>query len=413
MPPDRLAAVLAAGQQHLAATGAPPRFGPGSGFLYMVTKRMVVNGVDQGPALHMIKETNHNDTWNAPGGKTSKRDHSAMHAALREYGEEVGSDWRKLANDHGRFELRRLTYIPKANENWLLLVDMDAHEAELLLYGKNRTVDERMNKYLSSETGGYAFVPIANLLLINTNTGEFQLDKYVVKLRSIWQTVKNVAKIAKILNVPVPAQPVPPAAAAPAAPPALALPALAPTAAPGTRELHGILLMITPPSHLMHGDVKKADDSQRMWGGLHITLVGFAMRRAIAKQFGNTPLYKNEETHNASLKDFVELAADTMRQNGPWHPKNISADHKGRPQLHVDSHYLKQLETGAKITGFAKVKKGSEAHISIGNVKYTKDVLTAVKHPDTRWTLGVAVLHTKGNYNQVVALTDAKPIWPQ
>lgn len=390
----------------------PPRFGPGSGFLYVVTKRMVVNGVDQGPALHMIKETNHNNTWNAPGGQTDKSDHSAMHAALREYGEEVGSDWRKLANDHGHFELRRLTYIPKASENWLLLVDMDAHEAELLLYGKNRTVDERMNKYLSSETGGYAFVPIANLLLINTKTGEFQLDKYVVKLRSIWQTVKNVAKIAKILSVPVPNQPAPPAAAPPAAPPAAAPATLAPTAVPGTRELHGILLMITPPSHLMHGDVKKAVDSQRMWGGLHITLVGFAMRRAIARRFGNTPLYQNEETHNASLKDFVELAANTMRQNGPWHPKNISADHKGRPQLHVDSYYLKELETGARAAGFAKVKKAREAHISIGNVKYTKDVITAVTHQDTRWTLGVAVLHTKGNYNQVVALSDAKSIWP-
>jgi hypothetical protein len=390
----------------------PPRFGPGSGFLYVVTKRMVVNGVDQGPALHMVKETKWNNTWNAPGGQTDKSDHSAMHAALREYGEEVGSDWRKLANDHGHFELRRLSYIPKAKENWLLLVDMDAHEAELLLYGKNRTVDGRMNKYLSSETGGYAFVPIANLLLINTKTGEFQLDKYVVKLRSIEQTVKNVAKIAKILSIPVPNQPAPPAAAAPAAPPAAAPAALAPTPVPGTRELHGILLMITPPSHLMHGDVKKAVDSQRMWGGLHITLVGFAMRRAIARRFGNTPLYQNEETHNASLKDFVELAANTMRQNGPWHPKNISADHKGRPQLHVDSYYLRELETAAKAAGFAKVKKAREAHISIGNVKYTKDVITAVTHQDTRWTLGVAVLHTKGNYNQVVALSDAKSIWP-
>ena len=94
------------------STGAPPAHGPGSGFLYIVTKSLMVQGTDQGPGVLLVQEYmpggQRHHKWGPPGGKSDATDHSALHAALREFGEEVGADWRNLGNANTNFRFVRL-----------------------------------------------------------------------------------------------------------------------------------------------------------------------------------------------------------------------------------------------------------------------------------------------------------------
>lgn len=171
-------------------TGAPPRYGPGSGFLYVVTKSLVVGGKDQGPGVLLVQEYmpggSRHLKWGPPGGQSDKTDHSALHAALREFGEEVGVDWRNLGNANTDFRFVRLQTdpvrlnkqtppIPTANESWMLFVDLDAQACENALFNADRStwrLGQRMNMPpksqrhggLAKETAGYAFVPLEALL---------------------------------------------------------------------------------------------------------------------------------------------------------------------------------------------------------------------------------------------------------
>ena len=69
------------------STGAPPRYGPGSGFLYIVTKSLMVKGRDQGPGVLLVQEYmpggRRHLKWGPPGGQSDKTDHSACSAEWR------------------------------------------------------------------------------------------------------------------------------------------------------------------------------------------------------------------------------------------------------------------------------------------------------------------------------------------
>jgi len=193
MPSDRLAVVLAAGQRRLAATGAPPPLGPGSGQLYFVVRSLLMpDGTDLGPAVllireHRPKDPRVHDTWGPPGGKTDATDHSPLHAALREFKEEVGKpiDLLALANLARRFHYVRLRPAPNASEAWMLFIDSDATTVENALFGEDRSgwnLWKRMRTQLSKEVSGYAFVPLDSLLQMD-GSGNINIGNHQRKLR--------------------------------------------------------------------------------------------------------------------------------------------------------------------------------------------------------------------------------------
>ena len=192
------------------STGAPPPMGPGSGQLFLVTRSLLMpNGVDLGPSVLQIRENRPKDpkvhnTFGPPGGKTDRTDHSPLHAALREFKEEVGVpiDLLRLANTAGRFCYARLRASPGANEAWMLFVDADANTVENVLFGEDRsgwTLYKRLNTPCSSEVAGYAFVAIDSL--INTDRGgSIKIGNNTVKLRTPGRTLAEVKAIRELLN---------------------------------------------------------------------------------------------------------------------------------------------------------------------------------------------------------------------
>mgnify|MGYP001349724081 CR=1 FL=1 len=184
------------------STGAPFR-GRGNGQLFLVVRSLLMkNNSDIGPAVLLIKETN-GGVWGPPGGKTDKEDLSVLHAAMREFGEELGTDWRNLANEAGVFQIVRLQSTPGSSEAWMMLVDLDASAAENTLFREDRSawpLRKRMKTPLSKETAGYAFVPLEALLNADTKSGAFRLGKYTETLRYAWRTRDEARKIATALN---------------------------------------------------------------------------------------------------------------------------------------------------------------------------------------------------------------------
>ena len=196
----------------VAPTGAPPPLGKGNGQLFLVVRSLPMpNGSDLGPAVLLIKETRPKDPhthlkWGPPGGETDKTDHSPLHAGLREFGEEMGgADWRNLANAAGLFQIARLDDQPKKNEPWMMLVNLDANQAENALFGEDRSswnLSRRMSTRLSKETVGYAFVPLAAILNMD-RSGNFQLGQHTEQLRYARLTMGEAVKImARLKQLP-------------------------------------------------------------------------------------------------------------------------------------------------------------------------------------------------------------------
>ena len=160
------------------------------------------NNSDIGPAVLLIKETR-GGVWGPPGGETDKEDHSVLHAAMREFGEELGTDWRNLANEAGTFQIVRLRPDPGRSEAWMMLVDLDASAAENALFREDRSawpLRKRMKTPLSKETAGYAFVPLEALIAADKQSGSFQLGNYTQKLRYVNHTRKEAKMIAITLK---------------------------------------------------------------------------------------------------------------------------------------------------------------------------------------------------------------------
>lgn len=188
-----------------APTGAPPLgVDDSNGQLFLVVRSLPMpNGSDLGPAVLLIKETRPKDPrthlkWGPPGGQADRTDHSVLHAGLREFGEEMGgADWRKLANAAGLFQIARLHRQPKKQEAWMMLVDLNANEAENALFGEDRSswnLRRRMTTQLSKETMGYAFVPLSAILKAD-RSGNFELGQYTEQLRYAKLTTTEASKI--------------------------------------------------------------------------------------------------------------------------------------------------------------------------------------------------------------------------
>ena len=167
-------------------TGAPPPLGPGNGQLYLVVRSFATPRGDVGPAVLLIDHAD-GSGWGPPGGLTNRTDHSPLHAALREFGEEVGADWRNLANAADYFQIVRVMPGPhERSEAWMMLVDLDAAAAEEALFRQDRsgwTLEKRMKTPLSTETSGYAFVTLDALMSADKKTGAFKLRNHTRKLR--------------------------------------------------------------------------------------------------------------------------------------------------------------------------------------------------------------------------------------
>jgi 8-oxo-dGTP pyrophosphatase MutT (NUDIX family) len=371
------------------------------------------DGTDAGPAAllireHRPKDPKIHDTWGPPGGKTDATDHSPLHAALREFKEEVGVpiDLLKLANLAGRFYYVRLRPTPDANEAWMLFIDSDAEIVENALFGQDRSgwnLWKRMNTKLSNEVSGYAFVSLDALLKMD-RSGNILIGNHQRKLRIPRYTIFAAKTIQNELA----------GLAAPA--PAAAGSSSTTSSASGTPfEQHGIHLRITPAPAAMNSDVQKAIDSQMdAWGGLHVTITGFALRQSLATLKQTNPAAKDCKVHGSGLADFVKTGTAILTQHGgPWRPTDFSM--KGK-MIGIKSDYLDQLEKAATGANLAKVKSAAEAHVSIGDAKYAPSVLAALKHKDTRWELGIAVTKwphcSKGAQVQFVRVKDSVQIWP-
>ena len=157
-----------------------------------------------GPAILMIKENS--GKWSVPGGVVDKSDKSMMHGGLREFNEEVGTDWRRLRNAAGRIDLIRLNSTPKppgGHESWLMKVDMDGQDVETLLWpGTNRhlwTAHAKMNQpKMTKETDGCIFVPMRELAkVMATPAAVPTIDGTPLTLRNVHWIQKALPKIAK------------------------------------------------------------------------------------------------------------------------------------------------------------------------------------------------------------------------
>lgn len=184
--------VLEAGIRHHGEqepTGAPPPLGSGSGRLWLVVPNMVDDSgtVVATYGVLMVKETHHGDTWSPPGGNTSSKDHSTLHAALREFREETGA----RSNPEGLVTSIAATcpaphscsaqYVRinprigeprRAHEDWALVLkgpkNLDTRLVETYLWGYDParaswTDAQKSTKHLSSETGGYIWMDLEGL----------------------------------------------------------------------------------------------------------------------------------------------------------------------------------------------------------------------------------------------------------
>ena len=183
-------------------TGAPPPLGPGTGFLFVVANSNVVKGTDLGKSVLLIKEKN-TGLWGPPGGQTDKTDHSPLHAAMREFSEEVGADWRRLANKAPQIAFVRIRPTvgapAKPNESWALFTNLSALDSESVLFADDRsgwTLTKRINHAGAKDSAGYAFIPVRDILKADKKTGEFAIGPYVVKLRDVRRTTEA------LLNMP-------------------------------------------------------------------------------------------------------------------------------------------------------------------------------------------------------------------
>lgn len=383
----------------MVSIGSPPPLGKGSGFLYLVVPQLRVNGTNRGPAVLMIKETFHNGTWGPPGGETDKTDHSPMYAALREFGEEVGADYRMLAKACSEFQLVRI-HVGKSgkNETWAMIVDLEAGACENALFKDNRThwkLSKRMHTHLSNETSGYAFVELSAILGADATTGEFAIGPYTSKLRLTRRTMQAAKKISTLPGI-------------------AAYPLVHPVPAPKIAliELYAIHLRITPDPNAINHDVKRAIDSQAVWGGLHITITGFAMRSAKCNTSAQTPRANMGcEVHGGSLDDFMNAGEKLLCTKGPWRPSDLRVD---GGQINVKSYYIMQLEQIATRTNLSKVKRANNAHVSVGNKSYAPAVLDAMKNPSTKWTIGICVIAvpqcSRSSIAQFVRIEDERVI---
>ena len=181
--------------------GAPPPLGKGSGFLLVVANSNVVKNTDLGKSVLLIKEKQ-SGLWGPPGGLTDKTDHSPLHAAMREFSEEVGADWRRLANKTGQIAFARVRPVPgtapSPNETWALYTKLSAQQVEAALFTDNRsgwTLTQRMNYMGSKDAAGYAFVSVNALSKVDMKTGDFKIGSHAVKLRDPKRTLQAVGNL--------------------------------------------------------------------------------------------------------------------------------------------------------------------------------------------------------------------------
>jgi ADP-ribose pyrophosphatase YjhB (NUDIX family) len=188
-----------------ASVGAPPPLGRGTGFLLVVTDSNVVGKsgrkTELGRSVLLIKEKR-GGLWGPPGGMTDKTDHSPLHSATREFSEEVGADWRSLANKASQLVFLRLRpelrQPPRADETWCLYTSLSAQDAEAALFPDNRsnwTLTNRMNYAGSKDAAGYAFVPVSALEKADKKTGEFRLGVHTAKLRDVRRTLEALTRL--------------------------------------------------------------------------------------------------------------------------------------------------------------------------------------------------------------------------
>ena len=168
-------------------------------------------------------------------------------------------------------------------------------------------------------------------------------------------------------------------------------------------ETHAIYVLIAPS--IKHGHVlKQVDASQSMWGGLHITVTGFALRKAVSDI---QKLLPHLDVHGGSLASTVASAGAAL--NG-WRPlaKNLTVHPN---HISVQSRALDQLSAACTAAGLARVTPPSKFHVSIGTAD-GNEVVKALLDPLTKWTLCVAVRHKAPNapaptgIDMVLRLTD-------
>ena len=180
----------------------------------------------------------------------------------------------------------------------------------------------------------------------------------------------------------------------------VAMPAQTPTETPA--ETHAVYVRITPG--YSNAEIKRAVDSQDKWGGLHMTITGFALRHS-----GAGPAHLAR--HGSSLSALVRREAAAI---GRWHPSQRSqlSLHQSNPtfsMVYVKSDFLDRLSAQCEHAGLARFRKPGQFRVSIGAADYAT-VTAMLLHPSTKYELCVAVYATPGR--KVVRIKDSQQLWP-
>ena len=162
---------------------------------------------------------------------------------------------------------------------------------------------------------------------------------------------------------------------------------------------------------------QKAIASQAKWGGLHITITGFALRQGLAHKWHSR---MNRRPHVGSLAEVVQSAGVHVKSLGGWHPSDgISADMwdaqqltrrtiaSGERAIFIRSSFLNEL---VKSAGKARHSKPLNSfHVTIGKADF-HSVEAMLLDPTTKYTLCVAVRRIPPDI--VVRYVDRVALWP-
>eukprot|EP00873_Tetraselmis_striata_P006943 jgi/Tetstr1/427207/TSEL_017395.t1 len=158
-------------------------------------------------------------------------------------------------------------------------------------------------------------------------------------------------------------------------------------------------------------DVQRAVTSQARWGGLHITIAGFALRQKNAALQGQKP---SLQVHRGSLASVVRAGAARAAafRSGLWHPHDAKDLRIGNQEIYVASGFLDALGGVATEAGLAKVKATGRWHVSIGPDADATRLAEVLLDASTSYTLCIAVLDERVTGEVVRFATDAAQLYP-
>lgn len=151
---------------------------------------------------------------------------------------------------------------------------------------------------------------------------------------------------------------------------------------------YAMYIRITPSAASMaNPEVAKAVASQEKWGGLHVTLTSFAVRRQASQEQAFLP---GIGVHGASMVAVLKRFVGPLRG---WRLHQQDMSRGGTPtegQLKFKSLKLRNMLDAFHHEGLIGARDGKGLHVSIGDADYDQ-VKAALTDPSTTYALVIAV----------------------